>query len=159
MSLGLNELKRWHKLLCCLHLLLESGPVFYLWPSKFLANERRRYISNVFCHWLKPCWAIGRIWDLLLEGIFNLYLCVNRACHLLAISGTIILIPIHSCQVTATHLVIDYQLSTGNYNDYNLLIHNLEICCTVFTKWKGTRLMVPVMALRVTYSINFVDQP
>ena len=37
-----------------------SGPIFYLWLSKVLANERRRYLCNVFSHWLRPCSAIDR---------------------------------------------------------------------------------------------------
>ena len=37
-----------------------AGPVFYLWRSKILANERRRYICNVFSHWLRPCSVIDR---------------------------------------------------------------------------------------------------
>ena len=33
---------------------LGTGPVFNPYVSKALANERRRYISNVFSHWLRP---------------------------------------------------------------------------------------------------------
>ena len=36
-----------------------SGTVFYLWLSKVSANERRRYICNVFSHWLRPCSTIS----------------------------------------------------------------------------------------------------
>ena len=32
-----------------------SRPVFFLWMSKFLANERRRYIYKVFSHWSRTC--------------------------------------------------------------------------------------------------------
>ena len=39
-----------------------SGPFSYLWPSKISANERRRYICNVFYHWLRPCSAIDLKW-------------------------------------------------------------------------------------------------
>ena len=34
-----------------------QGPFSYLWLSKVLANERRRYICNVFSHWPRPCSA------------------------------------------------------------------------------------------------------
>ena len=40
----------------------EAGPepFFYLWMSKFLASEKRRYICIGFSHWLWPCPAKGR---------------------------------------------------------------------------------------------------
>ena len=33
----------------------DTSPIFHLWPSKFLTNERRRYICNAFSHWLRTC--------------------------------------------------------------------------------------------------------
>ena len=45
----------------------DSGPIFYLWLSKVLANERRCYKCNIFSHWLRPCSAIYR------EQALNLY--------------------------------------------------------------------------------------
>ena len=36
--------------------------IFYLWQSTVWANERRRYICNVFSHWLRLCSAIDRKW-------------------------------------------------------------------------------------------------
>ena len=39
-----------------------SGPIFCLWLSKVSANERRRYICNVFSHWQRPCSAIHGKW-------------------------------------------------------------------------------------------------
>ena len=37
-----------------------SGSVFSQWLNKVSANERIRYICNVFSHWLRPCPAIHR---------------------------------------------------------------------------------------------------
>ena len=37
-----------------------NGAVFYLWLSKVFAIERRRYVCNVFSHWLTPCTATNR---------------------------------------------------------------------------------------------------
>ena len=67
-----NDLKEWW--LCVKHTeasvklqkwvcLLSNGltwswPMGDLWDSKASANERRRYICNVFTHWLRPCSAI-----------------------------------------------------------------------------------------------------
>ena len=34
--------------------------MFYTWLSKVSANEKRRYICDVFSHWLGPCSAIDR---------------------------------------------------------------------------------------------------
>ena len=33
-----------------------------LWLSKVLANDRRRYICNIFSHWLRPSPAMDRKW-------------------------------------------------------------------------------------------------
>ena len=42
------------------NLYASSGPIFYLWQSKVSANERRRYICNVFFQWLRPCSTINK---------------------------------------------------------------------------------------------------
>ena len=33
---------------------------FYFWQSKILASERRRYVCNVFSHWLRSCSAVDK---------------------------------------------------------------------------------------------------
>ena len=45
-------------------------PVFYLWLSKVSANEGRRYLCNVFFHWLRPCSAMDR------NGVWGVCVCV-----------------------------------------------------------------------------------
>ena len=40
--------------------LRHPATVLYLSLSKVLANERRRYMCNVFSHWLRPCLVIHR---------------------------------------------------------------------------------------------------
>ena len=37
-----------------------SWPVYCLWPSKLSINEWKRYMWNLFSHWLIPCSAIDR---------------------------------------------------------------------------------------------------
>ena len=37
-----------------------TWPICYLHLRKVSANGRRCYISNIFSHWLRPCWDIGR---------------------------------------------------------------------------------------------------
>ena len=44
-----------------------SGLVFYPWLSEVSANERRRYLCNVFSLWLRPCSATDRKWTLVLH--------------------------------------------------------------------------------------------
>ena len=51
-----------------------SGPVFYLWLNKVSANERRRYIYNVFSHWLRPCSTIYNKWLIRLHDVMMPYL-------------------------------------------------------------------------------------
>ena len=55
--------------------LLCSDPVFYLWPSKVSANEKRRYICNVLSHWLKPSSAMDRIGVLMFQ--FSVRCCID----------------------------------------------------------------------------------
>ena len=58
------------------------GFIFYPCLSKVLANERRRYICNVFSHWLRPCWAENteRKWPWIKETL--VLICLSR--HFLA---------------------------------------------------------------------------
>ena len=67
----------------------------------------------------------------------------NMPCHLTAIAGTIILVPWHPCQVTATHMKILYEL-------INLSLYNLLNSWSDMATWQGTSSIVPVRVTRVT---------
>ena len=41
---------------------------------------------------------------------------------------------------------------------FHLLVLNLQVCCSVLTKWQGTRLVVPVMATRDGVTHPFVEK-
>ena len=51
-----------HYLECTEYTLIlnKAASVLYLSLSMASANERRRYICNVFSHWLRPCSFIDR---------------------------------------------------------------------------------------------------
>ena len=47
---------------CLIHFVFHGGkygPVFYLWPSRVLTNERGS-ICNIFSHWSRPCSGIDK---------------------------------------------------------------------------------------------------
>ena len=73
---------------------LTPGLILYLWLSKVLANERRRYTRNVSSHWLRPCLDIQTI---LLQISFFSESFVNNLLPVVFIQGKA---PIHCALVT-----------------------------------------------------------
>ena len=77
---------------------------------------------------------------------------INGPCHVVTIVGTTLLVP---SRPMSSHC--DSFFKVTGFRRWNLLVAILQMSCSDLTKWLVTRLVVPLMATRVTYSIRWVD--
>ena len=124
------------KLIIYLALRAFLSPVFYIWLSKVSAKERRRYICNVFSHWLRPCSVIDR----------------NRT-RFYGVAAYVIdtvwqIIPSGNNGLSLTFLHSNAVIPHLQYNSRNMLLFRRDLFCLVNTT-------VPNRFIRLNYPYSF----